>query len=479
MLSTDSVPSTDDLPLSGTSADVTLGPLASGGSRSITKPNLTIPADARLGPQYLILAAVDLGDTNAGIGIDAQPITIEQCPAAGACDRSYSSEAAYLASPELSSGSRPYGRHAPRPAFVADKANLATRGMYVGGREGSRALLLRYDTNRRFSWGRALSHCGRDNLDFLALFDDGTVAATTTYTVGEQAHSALSAYSPAGALLWHRVVASSPNCNGCTPVRNAVVAVDPGDDTVAVATSNGLEGPVLLVRYDRYGNELHRRSHTFASLPIAANGGPFDISIHRFATTARSNVLLGFANGFALLNGGFGLQWSRDQAALPFNPYPYSDFEVEICTPDDLYVASIGHQHRFDAQDNVYDFDASGRLRWGVNLERGESFGAAPAYEGPQGTLRGDRFALRCNEQDLPEVTFIRSALGGDLPREVRGAAFHHDGSVQAAYIGMLGAGESFAGAVGVAIGGYDFLSLSSNEFRVRSRSAISWAPLP
>jgi hypothetical protein len=50
MLSTDSVPSTDDLPLSGTGAEVTLGPLASGGSRSIMKPALTIPAARASGP---------------------------------------------------------------------------------------------------------------------------------------------------------------------------------------------------------------------------------------------------------------------------------------------------------------------------------------------------------------------------------------------------------------------------------------------
>jgi len=216
LLSADAVPSTDDLTMLGSGAEVTVGSMNGGDVYSIVSPDLIVPGGARLGPQYLILAAVDLGATSAGISFAAVPITINQCPSAGACDASFPTEASYTASTGLSGGPHPLGRERDRPVFLSDGSTLPARGLTVGGHDGAHGLLLRYDEARSFRWGRSLSHCTRDEVESMATFNDGTLAVITAYYTGTRQEIALSAYSAAGSLLWQRVLTGSANsCRTC------------------------------------------------------------------------------------------------------------------------------------------------------------------------------------------------------------------------------------------------------------------------
>lgn len=481
MLSADASPSTDDIALAGSGAEVTLGALEPGQTVTLTTPNLVVPGSARLGPQFLMLVAVDLGDTEAGLGFEALPITVDQCPTQGACNASYATEAAYLASPYRSYGARPGGSHG-RAAFVSDRSTLAARGHYVGGRElgtpnGPRGLLLKYHADRRFAWGRALSHCAPANLDSLGLFNDGSVAVTSSYYTGTRSESAISAYSPGGALLWTKPVLGSANtCRTCSVTRHAVVAVDPSDDTAVVAASDGYGGPVELVRFDRHGNELARKSFSAAEIQLTNLGGPFDIATYRFASRTRSDVFLGFPAGVVLLDSNFTRRFSRslDAFTLPGGSgYPEADIEVEICTPNDLYVATTGIEY-FSNQDFVRKLDRSGIERWAIRVRTGSSF-AAPPYTGPQGLLRSERFALRCTEQDLPALAFIPGDDRGEFPREIRAVELTHAGATHRRYRGTFASSDWFSGASGIAPGAYDFLAQSGNKFRLRARSTIGW----
>jgi hypothetical protein len=472
MLSSDSVPSTDDLALLGSGVEVTIGSLDADESYPITSPNLIVPSTARLGPQYLILVAVDLGDTDLGIAYDAVPITINQCPTAGACDTSYGSDAAYRASPHTSRGA--FGTNGDRPVFVADKSTLADRGLMIGGREGARGLLLRYNANRTFAWGKSLSRCYGDTVGSIAIFNDGTLAVTTSYYTGTHQESALSAFSRTGRLLWQRVVESRPNaCTTCPgPSLHAIVATDASDDTAVVAVSDGYEGIVRLARIDRYGNEIQRRTYTNAELQLGPSGGPADIATYRNAGTP-SDVLLGFPEGAVLLDAGLGLRWGRPLSDM-LGAYPYSGVEVEICTPQDLYIATTGVEY-FNGQDVISSYDTAGNVRWRVDIREARSYGTAPAYTEPLGLLRPRRFALRCNEQDLPELTFIRTADGRSFERDIRGLTLLHSGAVHRKYQGVFPTTGSFAGATGIDESILDFLSLQSGKFSLLSRSTLGW----
>jgi hypothetical protein len=471
MLSRDPVASTDDLALLGSGAEITIGSLDADESYAITSPNLIVPTTARLGPQYLILAAVDLGDTDLGIAYDAHPITINQCPTAGACDASYTTDAAYRASPHSSRGA--VGMIDDRPVFVADRSTLAGRGLMVGGREGARGLLLRYNENRTFAWGKSLSHCYGDTVGSIAIFNDGTLAVTTSYYTGTQQVSALSAFSRTGRLLWERAVQSKPNvCTTCTtPTSHAIVATDRSDDTAVVAVSDGFDGNLQLTRIDRYGNEVQRR--TFTQVQLGFSSGPADIATYRNAGIP-SDVLLGFPQGAVLLDASFNLRWVRPITDMPGGDYPYSGVEVEICTPQDLYIATTGVEY-FIAQDVISKYDRAGTSHWRIDVGEARSYGSAPAYTEPTGVFRPSRFALRCNEQDLPDLTFIRAADGRTFERDIRGLTLLHTGAIHRKYLGAFPTTGTFDGATGIDESILDFLSLQSSKFTLIPRSTLGW----
>jgi hypothetical protein len=476
MLSSDGLPSTDDVPLLGFDADVTRPALAAGASFAIASPNLIVPSDARLGPQYLILAAVDLGATSAGVSYSATPITIDQCPSAGACDAAFETEALYLASPERSGGPLPRGRHGERPVFVSDKSTLALRGSTVGGFHGLKGLLLRYRADRSFVWAKTPSHCVRDSVQSIATFNDGTLAVTSSYYTGSRQESILSGYSQAGTLLWQRaLLGSASSCSAtCSLSQHAVVAVDPSDDTAVTASSDGYGSAVVLARFDRFGNELAHRSYTSSTLELNLAGGPYDIATYRFATGARSEVLLGFPLGALLLGPSLDVRWVRPLAASTPGEFAYSDVEVEICSRSNLYIATTGVEY-FSGQDVVRNFDAAGVERWAIELRTGATYGAAPAYTGPLGLLRPDRFALSCNEQDLPSLAFFRTEAGSEFPREVRAVTLLNDGRVTRRYRGLFPAGRAFAGASGIDASVFDFLALTAGKFSLQPASALGY----
>lgn len=475
VLSADELPSTDDVALLGSSADVTLGPLAAGQSVALTGLNLIIPSTARLGPQFLMLIAVDLGDTDAGVGFSATPITINQCPSAGACDATYSNEAAYLASPGLSRGPQPYGRNLSRPVFLADKSTLPVRGLTVGGTQGTRGLLLRYRADRSFWWGKSLSGCITDAVDSAAAFNDGTLAVVTSSYTRTRQETTLSAYTQAGSLLWKRAVFSKQSgCTGsCGLTFHGVVAVDPSDDTAVVAASDHLDGVVHLVRVDRHGNELQRQSH--AGTVFDAQIGPFDIATYRWASGSRSDIMLGFHAGAALLSPSFGVLWFRKLTELvPGGSYPYSDVEVEICDRNNFYMLAMGAEY-FVGQDVVRNFARSGTVRWAIDIHRGNVYGAAPPYTGPLGAIDPDHFALGCNEQDLPTLSFQRSEHDVPFRRDIRALTLLHTGGVFRKYRGTFPSGVNFEGAAGIDASAFDFLARGTSKFSLRSRTALGW----
>jgi hypothetical protein len=252
------------------------------------------------------------------------------------------------------------------------------------------------------------------------------------------------------------------------------VAVDPSDDTAIVAASDGFDGVVELTRVDRYGNEVQRRTYTGSQLPVGIFGGPFDIATCRYASSTRSDVMLGFHGAAVLLNGSLGVLWIRRLSDLFPADYPYSEVEVEICNRNNFYFVTTGVEY-FNGQDLIRNYDRAGVERWAIDVREGRTYGSAPAYTSPLGVVRPDHFALRCNEQELPDLSFHRSEAGLAYPREIRAVTFQHSGAVFRKYRGTFPNTVGFVGAAGVDAGVYDFLALGSRKFSLRSRSAIAW----
>jgi hypothetical protein len=145
-----------------------------------------------------------------------------------------------------------------------------------------------------------------------------------------------------------------------------------------------------------------------------------------------------------------------------------------MCTPDDLYIATTGVEY-FGGQDLVSNYDRAGNARWRIDIREPESFGSAPAYTGPLGLLRTNRFNLRCNEQDLPELTFVRTADGAPFERDIRGVTLLHGGAVHRKYQGTFPTTGSFEGATGIDESILDFLSLRTGKFSLVSRTTLGW----
>lgn len=479
LLSADVVPSSDDRVLAGSDSDRLIGALGARATHAINNPNLVIPADTRLGPQYLILVATDTGDPDAGIAFKSIPITIRQCPAPAACDMDYRTLQQYNASASRSNGPRPHGLARDRPIFISDRSQVQPWGLTVGGIHGTHGLLLRYGAAQNFVWGKSLSHCIKDSVDSVASFNDGTIAAAVTFVADGKEQTELVAFSTSGELLWRRVLVTSPtyctsNTPGCYLSSNAAVAVDSNNDSAIVAVRR-IDGPLDLIRIDRHGNEIGRRRHTQAELGL--DGGPADIATPR-APGSHKEFLVSFINGFAMFDEALGLRWKRVIGDGTFFPsYPYQSVEVEMCTSEDIYIATTGVEY-FHGQDVVSRYDRSGRELWAINIRTATARGAAPRYTGPTGLLRQHLFGLRCNEQDLPEVVFTAGDDSHELPREVRAVTFRHDGSVANQFRGTHPAGGVIGGASGISASRLYFLSLNSNmKFTILSGEALGWGP--
>jgi hypothetical protein len=245
-----------------------------------------------------------------------------------------------------------------------------------------------------------------------------------------------------------------------------VVAVDTSDDTAVVATNSpGL----TVVRSDRHGNELQRESYSGVS------DTPSDIDVIRFSGSRSPVLLATFGGAIVALRENLKLDWSSQVGALSFGAYRNAAPEVEICTTDNLYVATPGAEF-YGGEHAIYNLSPGGAERWAIRLASGVNEGTAPPYTGPRGLLRAERFSLRCSEQEVPEVLFV----AGDDSQQTsnpRGVTLLHDGRVADGFVGAWPNAGEFGGGAGTSLSSPDlkFLSVQGGKFRLLGPGAVGW----
>lgn len=469
-LSADEFPSTDDIVLSDS---LSLGVLEAGATANASPASLVIPSGTLLGPQFLLAIVTDTGKNTDASTYTLSAIDIEQCPAPSSCDAQYNDLAAYHASPFPSRGARPLTILPNNRAAVATgdgESQSTLNGVVVGGAEsagfGPRGLLLRFQEDQSLDWGRAISHCTADEVTSVATFSDGTVAAAVTFKAGDEHLSELRAYATTGELLWihplSQCALSESNCMAALPQ----VTIGTDDDAAVVATN--IPGALLLVRVDRYGNELLRREHT--GLGSVAT----DISVRRFGSTL-SSVLLASVESITALEGDFEVRWSHPLTDLSFGTYLHPAPEVEICDTDNFFVTTPGTEFSSGAH-VLYHFSKAGEERWGIRLLNGDRVGSAPTYTGPNMFLPTTHHGLRCHAQGVAEVMAVAGSEALAQSNEPRGVTFLNGGAPAYTYEGSWPSGLlSGGGGIGLGSAGLRFVQLESGKFSLHPPDWLSW----
>ena len=387
-----------------------------------------------------------------------EPIPAED-PDPGSCDADLPTLADYEAAEGTSRGTRPPGHSNERPSFsTARSLDDAPYTAVVGGRHGQQGLLLSFDAGGAYQWGRLLGHCEYDEIESVAQFADGAIAATTSFRADGEMHTELLGFLPTGETAWRVPLCTS---SAAFDEHHAAVEIDHSDEAAVVAATCG--GSTLhLRRVDASGATVVSRDLTAADLPGVDLPTLTDLAVDRFPGSAASDILLGFRATAVSLDAAFGVAWT-----FPTDPMSGGSVEVEACGSY-AYAAATGEEF-LSGEHVLYQLDRGGAARWSHRMEDDD-------WGGPQGVLRGDRFNLRCNEQDLAEIVMFASRGGTEYPREIVGATFLTDGALFQTVEGTRPDGVFHRGTAGVGASAPALLVLEGGRFSVQGEERFGWA---
>jgi hypothetical protein len=387
----------------------------------------------------------------------------------GACDVRYTA-ADYAASPRRSDGVDPGLSSGPRPTFVASTSTAsgpvtyAVAGRENGGTELHRGLLLNFDESGTLRFGHSFSHCAQDEVESVAVFDDGSLAASTTYVTGETIRTDLIKVSASGEVVWRHLLAED-SCRraSCFTNVHSEIEIDHKDESV-VAAVQGTTDDLVMVRVAADGRELRRRVLTPEATEIPGQTLASLAIYEEPRTTAYSEVLVGLRQQAMLLTATFDKRWVQPVSGA-------GHVEVAMCDRERFTFLAVGFE--FMSNEHVVSgYSKAGSRLFGWRVA-GDPSAGTPAY----GVARGDLFNLGCHEQKVPELVMRKSDGASENNRDIVGLMLLHDGTIHRIFDARLPEGAAIAGSAGVGLGADALLARQDGKFRMIPFAAVGWTP--
>lgn len=375
--------------------------------------------------------------------------------------------AEYAASPRRSAGVDPGHSSGLRATFVASPSSVspvtfAAAGRENGGSELHRGLLLNFDEAGGVRFGYSFSHCEQDEVESVAVFADGSLAASTTYLAEGTLRTDLIKVSTSGEVVWRHLLAQdSCSVPACFSNVHSEIEIDHHDESV-VAAVQGSTDDLVMVRVLADGRELERRTLTPEETGIPGQALASLALFEGLRTARHSEVLVGFRQEALLLSSSFHPRWVQPVRGG-------AQVEVAMCEPERFTFVTVGHEF-MSGEHVVSAFSKAGSKLFGFRFA-GDPVTGSPAY----GVARGDVFNLGCHEQNVPELVMRKSDGSSESNRDVVGLMLLHDGTVHQVYDAELPEDAAILGFAGVGLGADAILVRQEEKFRMIPFTSVGW----